>query len=337
MRADNKIFKVCSVAIKIGGLGYVCILGLVLISNFSVFSPNWPFGLFASFSSFLIVMLPFVIGALFMVWRRAVPPVAIFAIGALYPFFTFDKMVKPSVQDCTTVDCVTIVAANLRHNENALIRLARTEAKNADILIITEFPYAGTSEQLLALFPMDGDAQVGLVTDVNLQLGSRLAVISRKPLDDIRLQIESFSTSGVRPRGILKFDYTTAKGNVVKFAAVHPPPPKGFKETAARDAYLKAGGQTFDEKKNFVMIGDFNLTPWEPGFETLPGKRAGDPRWVRTWNARNFVERLTIDHALIGDEIGLVETGVLQDVGSDHFPVHLVIYADADKGRTNSK
>ncbi|WP_162143709.1 endonuclease/exonuclease/phosphatase family protein [Hellea balneolensis] len=272
-----------------------------------------------------------------MVWRRVVPLVAIFAIGALYPFFTFDKMVKPSVQDCTTVDCVTIVAANLRHNKNALIRLARTEAKDADILIITEFPYAATSEQLLSLFPMDGDAQIGLVTDVNLQLGSRIAVISRKPLDDIQLQIESFPTSGVRPRGILKFDYTTTKGNAVKFAAVHPPPPKGSEETTARDAYLKAAGQTFDTKENFVMIGDFNLTPWEPGFETLPGKRAGDPRWRRTWNARNFIERLSIDHALIGDEIGLVETGVLQDVGSDHFPIHLVIYAEADKGQTNSK
>jgi len=214
MLAGIKFNKALKVMIRVGGFGYTCILGLVLISNFSLFNPNWPFGLFASFSPFLIVMFPFV-----------------------------------------------MVAANLRHNENALERLAISEAKDADVLIITEFPYGGTSEQLLALFPMDGDAQVGLVTDTNLQLGSRIAVISRKPLDGIKLQIESFSTPKIRPRGILRFDYVTAKGNAVSFAVVHPPPPKGPKETEARDTYLKAASQTLDRKKNFVMIGDFNLTP----------------------------------------------------------------------------
>jgi len=229
MLAGIKFNKALKVMIRVGGFGYTCILGLVLISNFSLFNPNWPFGLFASFSPFLIVMFPFV-------------------------------MEKPSVEDCNIIDCVTVVAANLRHNENALERLAISEAKDADVLIITEFPYGGTSEQLLALFPMDGDAQVGLVTDTNLQLGSRIAVISRKPLDGIKLQIESFSTPKIRPRGILRFDYVTAKGNAVSFAVVHPPPPKGPKETEARDTYLKAASQTLDRKKNFVMIGDFNLT-----------------------------------------------------------------------------
>ena len=337
MRAGIEFGKALTLMIRVGGFGYACILGLVLISNFSFFSPNWPFGLFASFSPFLIVMFPVVIGALLMVWRKAIPLVALFAFGAFYPFFAFDKMVKPSVEDCSIIDCVTVVAANLRHNENALERLAMTEAKDADILIITEFPYGGTSEQLLALFPMDGDAQVGLVTDPNLQLGSRIAVISRKPLDGIKLQLESFSTPKIRPRGIVRFDYATTKGNAVSFAVVHPPPPKGPKETGARDDYLRAASQTLDTKKNFVMIGDFNLTPWEPGFEALPGKRAGDPRWSRTWNARNFVERLTIDHALIGDGIDLAETSVLQDVGSDHFPIHLVIHAKADRDQVSIK
>lgn len=78
------------------------------------------------------------------------------------------------------------------------------------------------------------------------------------------------------------------------------------------------------------MIGDFNLTPWEPSFKALPGNRAGDPRWNRTWNARNFVERITIDHALISDGIGLVESNALKDVGSDHFPIKLVIHVKAD-------
>lgn len=337
MRTVNKFSKACSIAIKVSALGYVCILCLVLISNFSIFNPNWPFGLFASFSSFLIVVFPFVIVALLIVWRKTIPFVAVFALAAFYPFLTFDKMVRPSAVDCTIVDCITVVAANLRHNENALEGLARTAAKDADIVIITEFPYAGTSERLLALFPMSGDAQLGLLTGLNAQLGSRIAVISRKPLDDIRLQVESFSTPEIRSRGIVNFNYATTMGNEIKFTVVHPPPPKGLKETVARDAYLIAASQTLESKKNFVVIGDFNLTPWEPKFEALPGKRAGDPRWSRTWNARNFVERLTIDHALIGDEIRLVEASILPDVGSDHFPLHLVIHSKKDKDHVKTK
>ena len=331
MRAGVKFGKALTVMFKIGAIGYTGILGLIVISNFSVFDPNWPFGLFASFSSLLVGLFPFVIGSILMVWRKVIPLVAVFALGAFYPFFAFDKMLKPSAEDCTSIDCITVVAANLRHNENALERLAMTKAKDADILIITEFPYAGSSEQLLALFPMDGDAQIGLVTDPSLQLGSRIAVLSRKPLDGIKLQLKSFPAFEVRRRGIVRFNYTTAKGNAVEFAVVHAPPPKGRKETAARDTYLKAASQILETKKNFVMIGDFNLTPWEPSFEALPGKRAGDPRWSRTWNACNFVERLTIDHALVGDGINLVETSVLQDVGSDHFPIHIVIHPKADR------
>jgi len=316
--------------IKVGAVGYGSILVLILISNFSVVSLNWPFGLFASFSSFLIVLFPFVIGVLIFAWRKAIAVIAVLALGAFYPFLTFDKMVKPSAKDCTELDCVTVVAANLRHNENALERLALTEAKNADILIITEFPYSGTSEQLLALFPMNGDAQIGLVTDRNQRLGSRLAILSRKPVERLNLQVETFPSSDIRPRGIMKFDYLSAKGAVTSFVAVHAPPPKGPKETAARDAYLKAASQTLEGKENFVIIGDFNLTPWEPIFDSLPGKRAGDPRWLRTWNARSFIERITIDHALIGEGTGLVKTNVLEDVGSDHFPIQIVIHAKDD-------
>jgi len=60
------------------------------------------------------------------------------------------------------------------------------------------------------------------------------------------------------------------------------------------------------------MIGDFNLT------------RAGNPRWDRTWNARKFWQRIPIDHALIGEEVTVIKSETLPDVGSDHFPIHLI-------------
>ena len=333
----NQISKRFRPAVKAGGIGYAGILGFVLISNFSIFNPNWPFGLFASFMSFLIVAFPFVLGALFVVWRKAIPPVIGLALLAFYPFYTFDKMVNPSKESCHQIDCVTVVAANLRHNAYALKELAKTKAQESDILIIVEFPFTTTSNELLALFPMGGEAQIGVLTDPNTKLGSRIAVLSRKPLSALGMQTYDFASAKFPNRGIARFKYSTPTGGDIDFVVVHPPPPKDIAKTAGRDAYLKAASESLTETENFVLIGDFNLTPWEPVFDRLPGKRAGDPRWSRTWNARNFVERITIDHALLGEGIGLSEMNVMRDVGSDHFPLHLVIYPKTQAEKVSSR
>jgi len=335
MLANNKVPKAVAILIKICALGYSSILLFVIISNLSIFNPNWPFGLFASFSSLLIIMLPLVLGTLLIFWRKIVPFIVLLALVAFYPFYTFTKMIRPSNEACDNTQCVSIVAANLRHDKNALRKLATTKAKDADILIIVEFPYSMTSDELLALFPMNDKAQIALMTNPNLELGSRIAVMSQKPLNELKLQIESFPVSKVWDRGIVKFNYSTESGSDISFVVLHPPPPKQPAAMASRDAYFKAASQTLHTEERFVMIGDFNVTPWEPIFDELPGKRAGDPRWARTWNARNFVERITIDHALLGNEIDLVEFNILEDVGSDHFPIHLIIHPQKEIDRNS--
>lgn len=337
MQTGTKLKKACAILIKLGGFAYGCVLILVLISHLALFDPNWPFGLFASFLSALIVMFPLVIAALFMVWRRAVPVISVLALATFWPFLTFDKMVKPSGGDCAQIDCITVVAANLRHSQDALKALSKTSAKDADVVVILDLHFTGTAEQLLTLFPMDGTAEVGLVTDPQLGLGSRIAVVSRKPVDAIELHIETPASTEVGPRGIVKFKYSKRAGAEVLVSVVHPPAPMSPEDTAARDAYLEAASEALGAAENFVMIGDFNLTPWEPGFKDLPGKRAGDPRRARTWNANNLVERITIDHAMIGGGIGLIESSVMEDVGSDHFPLRIVVKRKRDEGRSGDE
>ena len=76
------------------------------------------------------------------------------------------------------------------------------------------------------------------------------------------------------------------------------------------------------EMDNFIIVGDFNLTPWTPEFKSLPGKRAGDPRFVSTWDSERFWTGIPIDHVLINDQLELVEAKILPHVGSDHRPVY---------------
>ena len=324
--SNHNRFKAAYISsLKLGTVGFASILTCIIISNLSLFSPNWPFALFASFSETLVLALPVLIGLLVLSWRKATLPIILLAVCAFYPFYTFKKFVNPTGQSCAHSQCVSIVAANLRHHPTALINLAETKAKDADILIIVELPYMVTLEDLLALFPMDGKSQIALITNPEQKLGSRLAVISQEPLVDVTLQIEKFFKPNPRQRGIVRFEYEVPRGEPLSFAVVHPPPPKGKTATENRDAYLSAASRPLTNKSNFIMIGDFNMTPWESGFSDLPGKRAGNPRWSRTWNARKFWQRITIDHALVGEGVTVIEAGVLPDVGSDHFPIHLIV------------
>lgn len=332
-QSSQRKLRLFACLIKIGAMGYAGILCLIIISNTSVVQTNWPFGLFASFSDMLILAAPVVLLALVLGWRRAVLPMIVITALAFYPFFSFDKFVEPSRQDCQNLDCISVVSVNLRHNRDALTALSKTSAKDADVLVIVETPYDITSEDLSKLFPLmtesAGTSPVALLTKPRPQIGSRLAVLSRRPLSNLQLHMKDFPNTRLFPRGIIQFNYKTASGEPISFVAVHPPPPKARVETAARDSYLDAARKRLTDKENFVMLGDFNITPWEPKFAALPGQRAGDPRWTRTWNARKFWQRITIDHAMLGQDVGLAQTHIGPDVGSDHFPIHLTIYAKA--------
>ena len=323
---SNFLRQVYSFMLKFGTFVFAGILICVSLSNLAVVSPNWPYGLVASFSYTLIIILPFIIAALFVSWRKAVFPMLLLAILAFFPLYSFKDYVRPMGGDCRAQNCLSIVAVNLRHYQDALIQFTQSDAQNADILLISELPHEVTQEELKTLFPMDGQGQVALITDPQLHLGSRLAVVTRKPLDDVALQIEHFPNTKIRPRGIVEFNYTPPpSGDPISIRLVHAPPPKGRLETASRDAYLRAASRDLSGKSNFILMGDFNMTPWESGFSALPGKRAGNPRWNRTWNARKFWQHIAIDHALIGDGLALIESEVLADIGSDHFPIRIVV------------
>lgn len=326
-RKPRKLASLFRGLLKLGIGIYGLILTCVIISNLSIFSPNWPFSLIASFSETLILTVPVLLLFCLSKWKLAVFPIAALSGFAFYPVFTFDKFIQPSEQACASIECVSVVSANLRHHPEALVRLAETKAKDADILIIVELPYHATSEDLLSLFPMGGESEVAFLTDPGLQLGSRLAVISRKPLDRMTLELVQFPVSKRLQRGILRFDYAFTSGDPLSLIVVHPPPPKGPAETVSRNTYLQAAIKPLQNSTKFVLIGDFNMTPWEPDFGDLPGNRAGDPRWNPTWNARKIWQRITIDHALIGEGLNVQDFEVLPDVGSDHLPIHVIVQA----------
>ncbi|QRM27998.1 endonuclease/exonuclease/phosphatase family protein [Microvirga sp. VF16] len=75
-----------------------------------------------------------------------------------------------------------------------------------------------------------------------------------------------------------------------------------------------------------ILMGDLNLTPWSPAFQSLIGDAelydtARVRKFTATWSSRFPLFGLPIDHILINRGFSVIESRVGRDLGSDHFPV----------------
>jgi endonuclease/exonuclease/phosphatase family metal-dependent hydrolase len=80
-----------------------------------------------------------------------------------------------------------------------------------------------------------------------------------------------------------------------------------------------------------IVIGDFNITPWSPPFwKLLKDGRLSDSSWYRgyfpSWPAGLSMGAIQIDHALVSENVKILERRVLPDTGlSDHRPIVISI------------
>jgi endonuclease/exonuclease/phosphatase (EEP) superfamily protein YafD len=116
-------------------------------------------------------------------------------------------------------------------------------------------------------------------------------------------------------------------GQPVELISLHPRPPQPNVDTEARDAELVLVGR--EVKKSpypSIVAGDMNDVGWSQTSELFQ-KVSGllDPRRGRglypTFHAKYPLLRYPLDHLFHSEEFRLVRMTVLDDVGSDHFPI----------------
>ena len=114
----------------------------------------------------------------------------------------------------------------------------------------------------------------------------------------------------------------------VDVLGVHPVSPIGPKRSRMRDRELKAIAEFVRERQpeRFVVLGDFNTTPWSVRFsELLDRSGLSDSPIGRgltaTWTSKNPLFGLPIDHVLVGRDIHVLDQEVGGDIASDHYPV----------------
>ncbi|MBL8753073.1 MAG: endonuclease/exonuclease/phosphatase family protein [Planctomycetes bacterium] len=108
---------------------------------------------------------------------------------------------------------------------------------------------------------------------------------------------------------------------------IHTPRPGSALRNEERDRALAAVPDLVKALGPHVLVlGDCNATTWTPAFQDLltrTGLRAaGDGRFAPTWPAHVPLPlRIRIDHALLGQGLGVVDFAVGEPFGSDHLPL----------------
>ena len=122
-------------------------------------------------------------------------------------------------------------------------------------------------------------------------------------------------------------------GQPVQLYCLHPKPPSPTeaKDSTLRDAELLiVGDQIKDLDESCIVMGDLNDVAWSRTtrlFQRISGLL--DPRvgrhFVNTFHADYPLLRWSLDHVFHSTDFALVQMQRLPHIGSDHFPVYVVL------------
>ena len=179
-------------------------------------------------------------------------------------------------------------------------------------------------EQALSVLEDDYPYRVAVPLDnlYGMHLYSRLA------LEDIEVKfILSDEIPSIHATVILR------SGQPVQLYCLHPKPPSPTeaKDSTLRDAELLiVGDQIKDLDESCIVMGDLNDVAWSRTtrlFQRISGLL--DPRvgrhFVNTFHAHYPLVRWSLDHVFHSTDFALVQMQRLAHIGSDHFPVYVVL------------
>jgi endonuclease/exonuclease/phosphatase (EEP) superfamily protein YafD len=197
---------------------------------------------------------------------------------------------------------------------------------------------------------LNPDLVLTLETDQTWQ--NKLAVIEKDypyrvpvPLDNLygmhlysKLKLENTEVKFILSNEIPSI-HTTAtlrSGHKVQLYCLHPKPPSPTeaKDSKLRDAELLiVGDQIKDLDESCIVMGDLNDVAWSRTtrlFQRISGLL--DPRvgrhYVNTFHADYPLLRWSLDHVFHSTDFALVHMERVAHIGSDHFPVYVVLQTD---------
>lgn len=203
---------------------------------------------------------------------------------------------------------LTLVWANVWQGPKSLQRtLAWAKAQNADVIVIGEYPNVDPAEMLVGDYPHRLDT--GPAPDARYAV--RMVAFSRLPLAEG--QVHAGPGPKVRPFLSMRIDVGGAWLSVM---GVHPVPPYTMSLLTERDKHIAMLAPLL--RAPFAIAGDFNATPWCPGYGAIPGRRVGQFLYAPTWFTSLPLLGLPIDHIMTSAGVTASRYRVSPLLGSDH-------------------
>ncbi|KXZ63439.1 endonuclease/exonuclease/phosphatase family protein [Acinetobacter venetianus] len=285
--------------LQILAVGLVTLLGLLLIkSEWTLFRELLLVGLIAAVAYQLKMVLPYT-----PIWKKQVKHVA-------------KQQLNESQQ-------ISLLVANvLTPNDKYELLLQHIYQLQPDIVLTLE------SDELWqkALQPIEQEYRYKVAVPLNNLYGMHL--YSRLPLLESEIK---FILSDEIPS--IHACLELRSGIQVQLYCLHPKPPSPTeaKDSTLRDAELLiVGDQIKDLDESCIVMGDLNDVAWSRTtrlFQRISGLL--DPRvgryFMNTFHADYPLLRWSLDHIFHSTDFGLVEMKRLSHIGSDHFPIYVVL------------
>jgi endonuclease/exonuclease/phosphatase (EEP) superfamily protein YafD len=138
----------------------------------------------------------------------------------------------------------------------------------------------------------------------------------------------SYGFAETQPRAVSIMYRPTGWPGGVSVLSTHPLAPTEKRRAQLRDAQLDfAATWAADQEDGFIVVGDFNATPWSWPFRNLMARaplrnsQLGFGVQPSFPTSSTFLMRVPIDHLLHSDTLSVVDRRLGPAMGSDHFPL----------------
>lgn len=274
------------------------------------------------------------LGSVFLLaWRRqrwAKIYLALLAIALAYQSFILMPYLlpippqAPNREVSDPAKSFSLMVANvLMENEEVEPYLRLVEQHNPDVVLVIE-PNERWTEQLAPLREQyEHRMEQPQENHYGMNLYSRLALHNA--------EVNYFEKEGVPS---IRAEVELPSGERVLLYAIHPRPPLPENSVEAADKELiQVANLAKEADLPVVVAGDFNDVPWS--FTMTEFQKIGDLRDIRigrglynTFDAKNPILRLPIDHIFISPGLGLAEINSPMAFSSDHYAWLVTLVVD---------